>query len=177
MVKDNKPVPESIKVVKLTSTTSSNANIKQTNSRELQFSHDSKLNNQSSIYQQSYKQSNINNLNNNESLKQNPAYNSKVQPIMQQPNINTNYIDTSLQGSNIQQSKLMQSGLKQPNSRTEKNNYKADRSSFPTASFAGNTLMNSKITLPSNPFGVDNNSIKKSDVPFPEENMTDSQME
>jgi hypothetical protein len=177
MVKDNKPVPESIKVVKLTSPTSSNANIKQTNSRELQFSHDSKLNNQSSIYQQSYKQSNINNLNNKESLKQNPAYNSKVQPIMQQPNINTNYIDTSLQGSNIQQSKLMQSGLKQPNSRTEKNNYKADRSSFPTASFAGNTLMNSKITLPSNPFGVDNNSIKKSDVPFPEENMTDSHME
>ena len=184
MVKNNNPTPESIKVVKLSSTTSSNpnTNVKQTNSRELQFSHDSKLNNQSSIYQQSYKQSNINNLNNNESLKQNPVNNvynnnSKVQPMMQQPNVNTNYLDTSLQGLNIQQSKLMQTGLKEPNSKNEKNNYAKDRSSFPTSSFCGNTLMNSKITLPHNPFGVDNNSIQKSDVPFPEENMTDSQMQ
>ena len=152
MIRNDNPIPEPKKVVKLTPNSS---NVKQTTSNMQHFSHNSKLDNQSSIYQQSYKQSKEN-------------------------NINTNYMSPSLLGSNIQQSKINQSGSKESNSKNEKNNFREDRSSFPTKSFAGNNLMTSKVTPPTNPFGIDNNTINESELPLPEEEKmsdSDSQVE
>ena len=167
------------------STHKSNAN--QMASNQLPVSQMKKLDNQSNIYQNSIKQSGVNNINNENNIVQsqmNQSKNSKMGSFMlsqhssrlEQSNdlissSNNNNNKSKIKGIDNYEVTPNKSNVSQKNS---KMNFKGDRSSFPTPSYAGN--INPKEQVPPNPFEGENNSIKGSNLKMLEDKLRDSEM-